>query len=339
MRILIIGGTGLISKYFVQEMAKSGADLTVANRGKTEVPLPEGVKSIVVDRTDYPNFERTMAEMGPWDVVVDMVGYQPEDGRSVVRAFGGKVRQFIFCSTVDVYRKYPDEYPIGPNVDQSGMGDYAAKKVEIEATLREAHRDGAFQLTTIRPALTYGEGRGFWPTCWPAGYIHRLRTGQPVVVHGDGTALWTFAHAEDVARAFQGAIGNERAFGKEYNAAGEEWIPWDRFHEIVAELAGAPKPNLVHIPSRLLAAATERGSVLPINFMFCNLFDNESAKRDLGYEYRIDFRTGAQRILKWLEENDQTGPANDPEYDRLITLWEELQADYVRKFRALQPGS
>lgn len=335
MRVLIIGGTGLISTYLTQRLIRDGVDVSLVNRGQTSPanPLASSVPVIVADRTDYTAFESTIAAAGPWDVVIDMVGYQPEDARSVVRAFGGKVRQFIFCSTVDVYKKYSQKYPISPDAEHLGFGDYAAKKVEIEATLRQANREGAFHLTTIRPALTYGEGRGFWPTLWPAGYIDRLRTGQKILVHGDGTALWCFAHAEDVAGAFFGAIGNPASFGNEYNATGEEWMPWDEFHRIVAEVAGAPAPNLVHIESRLLAQITDRGGVLPINFMYCNLFDNESAKHDLGYRYSIDFRNGATRVLDWLEANGQTGAKEDPLYDEVIERYEAASQALVAHFR------
>ncbi len=333
MRVLIIGGTGLISTYLVRQLVERGDAVTIFNRGETDVPVPAGVVVLRGDRTQYEAFEAAMAAEADWDVVIDMVGYQPEDANSVVRAFAGRTKQFIFCSTVDVYRKFPDAYPIPPDAPHRGFGDYAEKKVVIEATLRKAARDGAFALTTIRPALTYGEGRGFWPTLWPKGYLDRLRTGQKIIVHGDGTTPWCFAHAEDVAGAFTGATGNEVAYGREYNAAGEEWIPWDVFHEIVAEVAGAPKPNLVHIPSRLLAAVHPgRGGVLPSNFMYANLFDNRSAMEDLGYRYSIDFRTGAKRVLAWMEANGKTGAEPDPDYDRTIERWEQLTEDMVARY-------
>ena len=106
MRVLLIGGTGLISTSITRFLLERGDDVTHYNRGKLHLyPVPEDVHHIGGDRINYAAFERQMAELGAWDCVMDMVGYLPEDGASVVRAFRGRVGHFIFCSTVDVYRK------------------------------------------------------------------------------------------------------------------------------------------------------------------------------------------------------------------------------------------
>lgn len=113
MRILIIGGTGLISTPITRFLLERGDEVTHYNRAQFDLyPLPEGVRSIQGDRTDYTTFERQMAEAGEWDCVIDMVGYAPQDGESAVRAFHGRTGHFIFCSTVDVYRKPATRYPV-----------------------------------------------------------------------------------------------------------------------------------------------------------------------------------------------------------------------------------
>jgi nucleoside-diphosphate-sugar epimerase len=106
MNVLIIGGTGLISSPMTRQFLERGDHVTHYNRGKFDLyPAPPGVEQLQGDRTDYPTFERQMAEAGYFDVVIDMVGYQPADGESVVRAFRGCTGHFISCSTVDVYQK------------------------------------------------------------------------------------------------------------------------------------------------------------------------------------------------------------------------------------------
>ena len=161
MNILIIGGTGLISSPMAQLFLDRGDQVTHYNRGKADIyPVPAEVRQIQGDRTDYPTFERQMQEAGTFDVVIDMVAYLPEDGESVVRAFAGRTGHFIFCSTVDVYQKPATCYPITEAEPYGGLNAYSTRKIKIEKTLLAAHERGDFPVTIIRPAHTYGEGRG-----------------------------------------------------------------------------------------------------------------------------------------------------------------------------------
>jgi nucleoside-diphosphate-sugar epimerase len=156
MKILIIGGTGLISTPITQFLLERGDEVTHYNRGKFDLyPLPPGVHSIQGDRTDCPAFERQIAEAGNWDCVMDMVGYAPEDAESVARAFRGRTGHFIFCSTVDVYRKPASSFPVTEAEGYGGLNTYSVNKVKCEQILRAAHERGDFPLTIIRPAYTY----------------------------------------------------------------------------------------------------------------------------------------------------------------------------------------
>ncbi|MFZ1770760.1 MAG: NAD-dependent epimerase/dehydratase family protein, partial [Caldilinea sp.] len=161
MKILIIGGTGLISSSITRDLVARGDAVVHYNRGQLDLyPNPPGVTTIHGDRTDYPAFERQMAELGHFDCVMDMVGYQPEDAPSAVRAFRGRIGHFIFCSTVDVYRKPASRYPYTEAEGYGGLNAYSRNKVAQEQTLLAAHHPTDFPLTIIRPAYTYGEGRG-----------------------------------------------------------------------------------------------------------------------------------------------------------------------------------
>lgn len=86
MKVLIIGGTGLISTAITRFLVERGDEVTHYNRGKLDLyPTPAGVRTIQGDRTDYPRFEQQMAEAGHFDCVMDMVGYAPEDAASAAR--------------------------------------------------------------------------------------------------------------------------------------------------------------------------------------------------------------------------------------------------------------
>ncbi|MDH5689600.1 MAG: NAD-dependent epimerase/dehydratase family protein [Candidatus Bathyarchaeota archaeon] len=174
MNVLIIGGTGLISTAISRFLIERGDDVTLYNRGVTEMLIPYKPKRILGDRTDYAAFEAQMAKAGPFDCVIDMVCFLPEEAESAIRAFQGRVRQYIFCSTVDVYTKPAEHYPIREDEERhpSSTFPYALNKAACENILLEAHQRGDFPLTIIRPAYTYGEGGGLIhtsagePTIW-----------------------------------------------------------------------------------------------------------------------------------------------------------------------------
>lgn len=327
MNILIIGGTGLISAPMTRFLVQRGDQVTHYNRGQLDLyPAPNEVRAIRGDRTDYPAFERQIAELDEFDCVIDMVGYAPGDGDSVVRAFSGRVGHFIFCSTVDVYLKPASRYPYTEDERFGGLNAYSSNKLTIEQTLWAAHQRGDFPLTVIRPAYTYGEGRGpLNPFGGP--YLSRIRAGKPIVVHGDGSSLWTACHCEDVARAFVAAAGQPHTIGKAYHTPGEEWMTWDQYHQQVAEAIGAPPPTLVHIPTEVLASvAPERAGIIAQNFQFNNIFDTTAARRDLGFRYTIPWAEGVRRMASWLDAHGAPGNDDDPVQDRLIAAWERMRA-------------
>jgi nucleoside-diphosphate-sugar epimerase len=338
MKILIIGGTGLISTAITRFLLERGDDVTHFNRGRFALyPVPPEVKQIHGDRTDYAAFERQIAAAGQFDCVIDMVGFQPEDAASAGRAFRGRVGHFIFCSTVDVYLKPASRYPYSEAERYGGLNAYSSNKVICEQTLRAAHQRGDFPLTIIRPAYTYGEGRGpLNPFGGGTAYIDRLRKGKPIVVHGDGSSFWTACHRDDVARAFVAATGQAHTFGKAYHTTGEEWMTWDAYHQRAAAAIRAPTPTLVHIPTDLLArVAPKRAGIIAENFQFSNIFDTGAARADLHFEYTIPWQTGVQRMVAWLDEHGLVENSDaDTFEDRLIAAWSQLGEQLALGFAA-----
>ncbi|MBL7201202.1 MAG: NAD-dependent epimerase/dehydratase family protein [Anaerolineae bacterium] len=329
MKVLIVGGTGLISTAITRTLAQRGERVVLYNRGQREAELPAGVERIVGDRTAYTAFEEHMAQAGPFDCVIDMVCFKPEDAESAVRAFRGRIGQYVFCSTVDVYAKPAAHYPIREGAERKPAASfpYAYRKAACERLLEEAHARGDFSVTMIRPAWTYGEGGSILHTFgWNTYFLDRLRKGKPVIVHGDGTSLWSACHRDDVGRAFAGAAGNERAFGKGYHVTGEEWMTWNAYTKVVAQAVGGPPPALVHIPSDLLGKVVPKAAEWCVeNFSFNNIFDNAAARTDLGFEYTTSFLEGARRVIEWLEGHGGFEDSDwHPFYDRIIAAWERL---------------
>jgi nucleoside-diphosphate-sugar epimerase len=330
MKILILGGTGNISRWFVPSLITKGHDVTLFNRGVRKVEFPGTHKTIIGDRTDYAAFENQMHEAGKFDCVIDMVGFEPEEARSAVRAFRGRVGQYIFCSTVDVFTKKPLAYPIREDgeINASQTFPYAYKKVQMEKILQDASSKDNFPLTIIRPAATYSEGWSPLVTCFGGASYHldRLIKGKPVILHGDGNAIWVASHSEDVGRAFVGAIGNSKTIGKAYNVSGDELMTWHAMHRIVAEELKAPEPDFVHIPTSVLSKLAPNDSEWCVeNFQFNNIFDNTLAKQDLGFQYTVSYREGAKRCIRYLQDNNLIeDSSNHPFYDEIIRRWNTI---------------
>lgn len=323
MRILIIGGTGLISSSVSTCLLQRGDDVSILTRGHSSRPIPKGARHIVGDRT-LPGFIDEMRSGPMFDCVIDMVCFEPEQAENAIRAFHGRTGQYILTSTVDIYRKPATRYPYREDEPYGGVSEYAIKKSRCEQIIQE--HDG-FPATVIRPASTYGDlQRPVHTLGRSTTYLDRLRRGKPIVVHGDGTSFWVACHADDVARAFAGAAGNEQAVGRCYHVAGEEWLTWDDHHRAVARAIGAPEPQFVHIPTDVLARIAGRRAELACNnYRFNSLFDNARARDELGFIYTIALADGLPGWYRSLERASLIEDSElDPFDDRLIAAWQSM---------------
>lgn len=335
MKILIVGGTGLISTAITHLLWERGAhEITLFNRGHTLPRIPHGIKTIIGDRTNFADFEGHFEAAGPFDCVIDMCCYLPDEAESVVHAFSEKIGQYIFTSTVDVYTKPAAHYPITEAAARkpSPAFAYAYHKAQCEEIFHAAHNNSDFMVTIIRPAYTYGESRGILHSLGGrTTYIDRMRKGKPIIVHNDGQSLWSMCHIDDVAHAFVNAIGNPHSYGQAYHVTGEEHLTWDDYHHQVAAALGAPAPTLVHIPAALLARAVPKlGAWAELNFQYDNVFDNSAAHRDLQFRYTIPWRQGVQRTVAWLDQHERVEDCDsEPAYDRIIAAWEQYGEQMV----------
>ncbi len=359
MKVLILGGTGLISTQITQQLLARGDEVWHFNRGQRGTGLVgfggvqfDGPVHVVKgDRKDAAAFEAQMRALPMFDCVMDMIGFAPEDAESDVRAFAGRRGHFIFCSTVDVYA-HPQptaQLPYTEDAPQFGLNKYAADKMACERVLQRAQRRGELNVTVIRPAATYAEGAGILDSLrGRRTYIDRLRKGKPIIVHGDGQSLWCSCHAVDVARAFVNAAANPISFGKSYHTIGDEFVTWNQHHQSVARAIGAPEPKLVHIPTAVLAQLLPSETLADAahwtltNFQFNNIFDNSAAKRDLGFEYTVRWEDGARRLVNWLDANGKVEDSDlDHFEDNLLAAWDKALATMAKNWatmtRQVQP--
>ena len=337
MDVLVVGGTGLISTGITRQLVADGHDVTCFTRGETEARVPSEVSFVHGNRTNREQFDEQVADLDV-DVVVDAICFDPDTAAHAVETFAGEIEQYVFCSTVDVYRRPLPTNPVDESApretDVDGatpVSEYAENKSAAEDVFLEAHDRGDFATTVIRPWSTYGEGGPVLHTLGTStAYVDRIRRGEPIVVHGDGQTLWGPCHRDDVARAFVNAVGNPTSYGEAYHVTSDEVLTWRQYHETVARALDAPTPEFVFVPTDvLLAARPEATSLLRDHLQFSTVFDTSKARRDLDFEYAIDFETGVQRTVAWLDEHDAIEPWDSRPDDVLIDAWRDATDEFL----------
>lgn len=334
MKVLILGGTGLISSGIVKSLKARKAQITVFNRGKTDDRLGEGVEHLSGDRNDFKAFEAAMAG-STWDAVIDMICFGKDTAESDVRAFAGRTGHLIFCSTVCTYGNTQTVIPTTEGTPQKPHSDYGRNKLACEQIFLGAHASGKFPVTIIRPSHTFGPGGGIINNLgWAPTFVDRLRKGRPIIISGDGNGLWQSACAEDVGKSFAYAAGNKKCFGEAYNAVGDEWVTWDEYTQRTAAAIGAPKPRIVHIPADLLLALDrKRFGALDEIFQYHGIYSSAKLKRDVP-EYRIEvsYEEAVRQTVAWMDQHGKVVACEtDPFEDRLVELWEKLGSELKAK--------
>ncbi len=191
-------------------------------------------------------------------------------------------------------------------------------------------------MSILRPAHTYGEASGLLdPFRSPPFFNDRIRRGLPLIVHGDGTSLWTSCHRDDVGPAFAHAVDTPAARGRDYIVAGDECMTWNQYWEGVAEALGKSTPPLIHIPTDLLVAfEPERANWCRENFQYDNVFRNDRARREIGFAVTIRWVDGVRGVIHCLGRARGIPSCRDhPWYDRIIDAWERHGRRMVESLR------
>lgn len=327
-RILFIGGTGIISAASVARAVSQGHDVTVLNRGSARRALPEGVSEIVAD-IRQPDQVRAALSGQTFDVVAEFLAFTPEHVATDIALFEGKCGQYVFISSASAYQTPPQRLPITESTPlRNPEWQYSRDKIACEDLLVAAYRDRGFPATIVRPSHTYDHT--LLPTLGGWTDIARMRAGKPVLVHGDGTSLWTITHTDDFAVAFVGLLGNPSAIGEAFHITGDHAPTWNQIYGWLAAAAGVAEPDLVHVASETIAMASPQlGPGLLGDKAHSMVFDNARV-RALVPEFRttITFDEGARQIIAHYDAN----PAEqivDAEFDDLS----DRVAAFVRDLR------
>jgi nucleoside-diphosphate-sugar epimerase len=317
MKVLLIGGTGLISTAIVDQLVARGDEVTVFNRGVSEWRIPKSVKAIHGSRWDYPAFEKEMAQH-TFDAVIDMVAFAPENADSLLRAFTGRAKHLVVCSTVCVYGGPLTKLPATDEEPHRPVGDYGKNKSKIESTILAANGKGGLFTTILRPSFTTGEGTTASGLLFDDSTPDRLRRGLPVIVMDDGKAAWAIAHVSDVARGFVNSLLNPKAYGQAYHLTSDEHTDWNGVFAKLAEAVGG-KFIPVHIPTDWLYAQAPRRSVgVKYIFQHPSVFDNSKAAQDLGFRTTVPLVETFRRQVAWMEKAGKLRKAEEEPFTDLM---------------------
>ena len=325
MKILFIGGTGNISTSVTRLAIERGHELYLLNRGTRPVDIP-GAHILRADINDRDAVARVLAGH-EWDVVVNWIAFVEDEIERDIGLFAGSTDQYIFISSASVYQR-PMRHPVVTESTPlaNPFWEYSRNKIRCEDRLNRAFRDDSFPMTIVRPAHTYDTviplSVGGWQDYT---IIDRMKRGLPVVVHGDGSSLWTLTHAEDFALGFVGLMGNVQAIGHPFHITSDELLTWDQIYQCTARAAGV-EADIVHVPSDFLAALDPafKGSLVG-DKATSTIFDNTKIKTFVpDFRAVIPYSQGIRRTLAWFEADPgrmQVRDESNQALDRLLGAW------------------
>ena len=334
MKALFIGGTGTISMAITRLLATNPEwELYLLNRGSRSDTLPAGVKTLAADINDEAKVAELIADL-QFDVVCDFIGFVKEQLERDYRLFRGRTKQFMYISSASAYQK-----PLSNHIITEGTPlanpywEYSRNKIACEEYLMKLYREENFPVTIIRPSHTYDERNvplGVHGSCGSYQVIKRMLEGKPVIVHGDGTSLWTMTHNSDFAAGFVGLMGNAHAIGESFQITSDESLTWNQIYTIIANCLGVEyKPY--YVASDFLASVSDydlRGGLLGDKANTV-VFDNTKLKRAVpGFTATVRFEQGVRRTLEYVLSHPECRK-EDPEFDAwcdsLIEVLEEAK--------------
>lgn len=331
MRLLFLGGTGVLSSACAARAVAKGHDLTMVTRGRSRVsPPPPGVTLAVADVTDGDQLRATLAQVAEgerFDAVVQFVGYEPGHIAEDVVTFAPRAKQYVLVSTAATYASFDRYVPLTEDTPQDApLWEYAAKKIQCERVLREYADDADLPWTIVRPAHTYGPSKipayaGNSRHPWTV--VARMRRGADAVVPGDGTSLWTLTHSRDFAVGLVGLLGNDGAYREAVHITGDEALTWDGIYGAIARASGLTdaqyKALRVHVPTdAMVASAPSAAGGLYGDKMHAAIYDTSKLRALVpDFQTTVSFEHGVRESIAWFEA-DPSRQTIDDDADRML---------------------
>ncbi|MCF8240941.1 MAG: SDR family oxidoreductase [Melioribacteraceae bacterium] len=326
MKVLFIGGTGNISQPVSRLCVEKNIDLYLLNRGLSGSSVA-GATVVNADINNEQSIKNKLKDHD-WDVVVNWIAFTEHDVIRDYNLFSGKTKQYIFISSASAYQK-PLQNPVITESTplENPFWEYSRNKIACEKKLNELHQQNDFPVTIVRPSLTYDTvipvAIGGWREYT---IIDRMKKGKKIIVHGDGSSLWTITHAIDFAKGFIGLFGNDKAIGEAFHITSDELLTWDQIYTYTAEAAGV-EPKIIHIASDFICAIENSltGTLIGDKAVSA-IFDNSKIKSFVtDFKTGISYREGIKETIKWFESDPVrmiVNPQTNTMMDRIISAYE-----------------
>jgi nucleoside-diphosphate-sugar epimerase len=337
MKVLFIGGSGIISTASTKLAIERGIELYLLNRGNRAVPA--GAISLQADINDVAAVQAALGDL-QFDAVVNWVNFTPDQVERDIALFTGRTKQYIFISSASAYQKPVGHYLITESTPLANpLWDYSRNKIACEERLMQEYRTNGFPFTVVRPSLTYGDTQiPLVTNSWQKPYtiIQRMRQGKPVVVPGDGTSLWTITHNSDFAKGLVGLLGHQQAIGHAFHITSDESLTWDQFYQIVGDAIGV-QPKIVHIASDFISACMpDMLGSLQGDKVVSVVFDNSKIKRFVpDFCATTTFAQGIRQTIANFDANPSLQEIDhelDAAWDALIEAYEAGLAAARQRF-------
>ncbi|MCD7740706.1 MAG: SDR family oxidoreductase [Ruminococcus sp.] len=337
MKALLIGGTGTISMAITKLLVKKGWDVYLLNRGNRNDELDSSINVINADINNEEDIKQKLNGQS-FDCVCDFIGFVPEQLERDFRLFNGKTKQFMYISSASAYHKPVRDYIINEGTSLANpYWEYSRNKIACEEYLMNLYRENGFPVTIIRPSHTYDNRsvplgvhgkNGSWQV------VKRMLEGKPVIIHGDGTSLWTMTHNSDFAKGFVGLMANSYAIGEAFQITSDETLTWNQIYESIANALGV-KLNPYHVSSEYLNSVSNydfEGSLIGDKANSV-VFDNDKLKRAvLDFKATIPFDEGIKGTIDYVLNHPEC-QIPDPEFDawcdRVINALENSKKEII----------
>ncbi len=324
LRVLFLGGTGIISSACAARAVEAGVDLHLVTRGTSQLrPPPSEARLHVADVDDSDALTDALGDL-EFDAVVDWLAFTPDQVEARTRLLGRRTGQYVFISSASAYQTPPNLLPVTESTPlRNPFMQYSRDKIACEDLLMRAYRDEGLPVTVVRPSHTYDRTsvplHGGWTS------VQRIRDGRPVVVHGDGTSRWTITHHDDLARALVPLLGNSRAIGEAVHITSDDAPTWDQITHMLAAAAGA-EARIVHVASESVAVEDpEYGAGLLGDKAHTMVFDNAKIRSLVpGWTATIPFEQGAREMVAWHDADPSRRRIDahaEAVIDRLVTRY------------------
>ena len=306
MRLLIIGGTGNISREITRQAAEAGYEVVLFNRGqRADADTSKASKVILGDRTIPGELANKLKGL-EFDAVIDMISFDAGDAKTTLEAIGDRTGHLIFTSSVAVYAEPPRRIPIiedGAALRTEGSFPYGFEKANMERYLKTVTTK--FPITIIRPSLTFGVGcSNIGILRQNANIARRIMDDKPLVMMGDGTNPWTFTFSPDLAKAYVLSLNNPVTFGETFHVTSGFVHMWDDLYNTIGDIVGK-KPRIIYVPSEMLYAIdSDLFGHLHLEKKYFGYFDCSKFRTAVpAWKPEYDLHKGMEMICSWWKEN------------------------------------